>query len=84
MTEPLRGLPLAVLAATPAAALAACTVPASQSTGHRAVVGRGRRRRPAPVRRPIAAADRAASADSTTTLVVPAGEGPARCPSRGS
>jgi glucose/arabinose dehydrogenase len=62
VTDPVRRLPLAALAATAVAALAACAVPASQSPGAGPAAA-------------TAASDKAASADSTTTLVVPAGEG---------
>ena len=84
MTDPVRRVPLAVLAATAVAALAACSVPASQSPGPAASTAgtaspaaspSSSTAAPSPVTPSIAAADKAASADSTTTLVVPAGQG---------
>jgi glucose/arabinose dehydrogenase len=68
VTEPVRRLPLALLAAATVAAVAACAVPASQSPATAPSTS-------AAAPSPVSAADLAASADSSTTLVVPAGEG---------
>jgi glucose/arabinose dehydrogenase len=72
VTEPVRRLPPALLAATAVAALAACSVTSSQppdaAPPTQAVA-------PASVSPSVSAADRAASANSSTTLVVPPGEG---------
>jgi len=86
VTQPVRRLALAVLAATTAATLAACTAPAAQppasppSTSVQASAQASgptgsSSAAPSPASPQVSAADKAASADSTTPLVVPAGEG---------
>jgi glucose/arabinose dehydrogenase len=78
VTEPVRRLPLALLAATAVAAVAACSAPAGQpqATAPSTAAATGSSS-PAPssTSPSVSAADRAASADSSTTLVVPEGEG---------
>ena len=84
VTDPARRLPLALLAITAAAAaVAACSAPAGETSAtappSSASAGSSPAAAPSPtpssVSASIAAADRMAAADSTTTLVVPAGEG---------
>jgi glucose/arabinose dehydrogenase len=76
MTKPFRSFPSALLAVTAVAAVAACTAPASQGQGPGTAPEQpAASASPDPVSPSVAAADRAASADSTTTLIVPAGEG---------
>ena len=82
VTDPARRLPLALAAMTAVAAAAACTAPAgetsatvppaSASTGSSPAAASPT---PSSVVSSVAAADRAAAADSTTALVVPAREG---------
>ena len=79
MTEPARRLPLARLAspallvAATVAAVTACTVPAGQPPA--TAPSTSTATSSAAPSSPVSAADLAASADSSTTLVVPAGEG---------
>jgi glucose/arabinose dehydrogenase len=73
VTEPVRRLPLALLAATAVAVVAACTASAGQppATASSTSAAPGS----SSVVPSVSAADQAASADSTTNLIVPAGEG---------
>jgi glucose/arabinose dehydrogenase len=66
MAEPFRGFPLALLAAA-VSAVAACTAPAASSAASAAA--------PSSASSSVSATARPASAGSSTTLVVPAGEG---------
>ena len=77
MTKPFRCFPSALLAVTAVAAAAACTAPSTSAPAASSSAQPTASSAAAPhsLSPSVAAADRSASADSTTPLVVPAGEG---------